>query len=245
LWWRGASGGAVVFHSAWALARSKERDRLRAYIRRHAAALREDTNDWGNVGHCFALLEDYRQAAEWMRDWPQRTDAQSWMLINLAISLRGLGDDVQANGVSLHALKTKPDYTTPYHRTWLALDEALAGNGDAARARLKDLDSASFDRTHQYVYRLIETMLKMQQASPPERAAAFVRARQELDEAARTLAPLKDDRLALRHVYRRCVRRLAHDRGSVAARLWSRWRCWRPLLPPAEIPSANGALASR
>ncbi|HEY7310169.1 MAG TPA: tetratricopeptide repeat protein [Gemmataceae bacterium] len=242
---RGAVGRAVVVQFAKALAKNKERDRLRECIRRHGSALREDNQDWGDVGYCFATLEDYPSAVEWMKDWTQRAEAQSWMLINLVLSLRGIGDDAQANAVSRQALELKPDYTTPYHRTWLAFDAALIGDSDGALERMKGLDVSAFDKTHQYVHCMIEAILEVRQASPRERGAAFAHARQCLCEAARTLAPLKDDRLALLRSYRRCVHRLAHDRGGMPARIWSRWRCWRPLLPPAEAWNPNGVSTSR
>ena len=236
---RGAVGRAVVIAYAKALAKQKERSRLRGCVRRHGPALREETRDWGDIGYCFASLEDYRRAAAWMNDWRQRRDLQPWMLINLAISLRGLGDDGQANEVSHHALELPPDYTSPYHQTWLAFDAALAGDG-AAIERLKGLDVSSFDNTHKYVHHMVEVLSAVQQVAPPERPAAFRRARQQLDEAVRTITPLNDDRLALRRAYRRCVRRLAQMRGGVPALAWGRWRSWRPLLPAATTTGPNG-----
>jgi tetratricopeptide (TPR) repeat protein len=237
---RGESGRGPIIYYAKALAKVKRRRPLHQCIWRFGAALRENTEDWGNIGYCFASIEDYRAAAEWMRDWPERRDAQPWMLVNLAIALRGLGDDAQANRVSRQALELPDDYTSKFHRVWLALDEALAGQSDAALERLADLDPSSFDVTHKYVHYLIDVMLSLQRAAPAERPSAFRRARRQLDDAVRTMVPLNDDRRALLAVYRRCVRRLARDRGGVPALLWSRWRCWRPMLPPDV--KANGAL---
>jgi hypothetical protein len=157
------------------------------------------------------------------------------MFINLAISLRAIGNDEQANRVNRQALELRSDYTSPYHRTWLALDEALAGNSDAALTWLKDVKVSTFDVTHKYVHRLIEVLLSVQRVPLAERSEAFRRARQQLDDAVRTMVPLNEDRLALLQAYRRCVRRLAQDRGGMSALVWSHWRCWRPMLPPAEV----------
>jgi tetratricopeptide (TPR) repeat protein len=239
---RGEAGRYLVLRYAKALAKAKDRSRLIACLRRYGAALRETTFDWGNVGYCLASVEEYRQAAEWMRDWPERRDVQSWMLVNLAISLRGIRDDAQANRVSRQALELHSDRTSPYHRVWLALDEALTGNSAAARKGIEDIEPQSLDVTHKYVHRLIEVLLSVQEAPPAERSSAFRKARQQLDDAVRTMVPLNDDRRALLATYRRCVRRLAHDRGGMPAMLWSRWRCWRPMLPPAKAPEKNGAL---
>ena len=95
------------------------------------------------------------------------------------------------------------------------------------------MDAASFDATHQYVHRLLELLLSVQQAPAAERAATFRRARRLLHESVQTMPPLQDDRPALRATYRRCLRRLAHEVGGVAARAWALAYC-RPLLPPAQ-----------
>jgi hypothetical protein len=162
------------------------------------------------------------------------------MLINLAISLRGLGDDAQANRVSRRALELPADYTTPYHRTWLAFDDALAGATAAAAEGLGGLDVSPFDATHKYVHRMVEALLAVQQAAPPERGAACARARRQLDEAEKAFAPLTDDRPALLQAYRRCVRRLAKDGGGLSARVWSAWRSRRPRLPAATVDGKKG-----
>ena len=239
---RGESGRSLVIRYVKALAKAKVSAPLHECIRRHGEALRDSTSDWANVGYCFATLEDYRNAADWMRDWSERRDAQPWMFINLAIALRGIGDNAQANRVSRRALELTSDYTSEYHRVWLALDEALTGNSTAAGEWFNDVKTDALDVTHKYVHRLVETLLSVQQAAPAERSSAFRRARQQLDDAMRTMVPLNDDRRALLAAYRRCVRRLAQDRGGVPAFVWSRWRCWRPQLPPAKAPEKNGAL---
>jgi tetratricopeptide (TPR) repeat protein len=237
---RDASGRAIVVRYAKALAKTKQRESLHDCINRFGSALRGDTADWGNIGYCFASLEDYRAAADWMRDWSERRDAQPWMLVNLAIALRGLGDDAQANRASRQALELPEDYTSKYHRVWLALDEALCGRTDAALEQLKGVDVSGLDVTHKYVHYLIELLLSVQRAPSEERSSAFRIARQKLDDSVGTMVPLNDDRRALMRTYRLCVRRLAHDRGGVPALLWSRWRCWRPMLPPADKPVEQG-----
>jgi len=229
-----SAGCEVVLCYARILAKARDRRRLRSCLKYYAAALREKTQYWGGAGYCLATVEDYRRTVEWMNDWSQRRDAQPWMLINLVLALRGLGDDAQANRVSQRALELPEDYTSNYHRLWLALDEALAGRANEARSRLKDVDTASLDGTHKYVYGLVETLLLVQQATAAEQPVVFRRVRRQLAETARTMGPLKDDRLALMATYRRCVRRLAYDRGGMTALLWSWWRRLRPLLPLAS-----------
>ena len=53
-----------------------------------------------------------------MSDWPQRTDAKPWMLLNLVYALRGERDDRVAGKVSRHGLQLPPDHCTAYHVLW-------------------------------------------------------------------------------------------------------------------------------
>ena len=64
-----------------------------------------------------------------MSDWPQRTDAKPWMLLNLVYALRGERDDRVAGKVSRHELQLPPDHCTAYHVLWLLLDDLLDGDG--------------------------------------------------------------------------------------------------------------------
>jgi len=227
-----SAGCEVVLCYARALAKARDRSRLQACVEYYASVLRESTQHWGAAGYCLATVEDYRRTVAWMSDWAQRPDAQPWMLINLVLALRGLSEDAQARRVSQRALELPEDYTSKYHRIWLALDEALAGHAAAARNELKDVDAASLDGTHKYISGLVEMLLLLQQTTAAERPAVFRHLRRQLAETARTMGPLKDDRLALLAAYCRCVRHLARERGGMMAFFWGWWRCRRPLLPP-------------
>ena len=66
-----------------------------------------------------------------------RRDAQPWMLINLVLALRSLGDDAQANRVSRMALELPSDYTSNYHRLWLALDKRYPATATPHRNKRK------------------------------------------------------------------------------------------------------------
>ena len=131
------------------------------------------------------------------------------------------------------ALELLPDGTTANHAVWLAFDEAVAGNGAAAAKRLADVDAGRLDATHRYLHGLAEAVLLVGQSSAEGRRAAFGQARQKLSGLAQSGPLPAEDRPAVRHAYRLCVRRLAHDRGGWAAELWGAWRELVPAMPKA------------
>jgi tetratricopeptide (TPR) repeat protein len=194
--------------------------------------LRADTWTWGSVGRVYCHVHDDRRASEWMSDWASREGAESWMLINLATSLRCLGRDEEARRVNEHALRSaRPDYTLPYHEAWIALDEALAGRAEAAQTILDRADRDKLDDYHLLIATFARTVLLTLVA--PDRHAAFTEATRLLAEVARTIGPVGRD-AALVAAYRKVVDRIAENCGGITAYLWRYWRRWSPLLPPAK-----------
>ena len=78
---------AVVYFKS--LGRLRASRRISACVRRHRQALRADAECWGIVGYALLSIEKRRCAVTWMSDWPERADAQPWMLLNLVYVLRG------------------------------------------------------------------------------------------------------------------------------------------------------------
>ena len=119
--------------------------------------LRGDTRRWGMIGHALSLAQDDAVLADWMHDWSARADAEPWMLLNLALGLRGLERTDEAAQVSRHAVQLKPDYTVPYHQAWLALDAAFAGDREAVEDFLDE--GAKLDAYHQLIAAMAEAIL--------------------------------------------------------------------------------------
>ena len=143
--------GNVGHHAAVAFlgiaGRTRSHRKVRTLIRRHRQALRADTECWGTASFALLAVERRRDVLEWMSDWPQRTDAKPWMLLNLVYALRAERHDRVAGKVSRALLQLPPDHCTAYHVLWLALDDLLDGDGQGARSRLEGLDlSASIRR---------------------------------------------------------------------------------------------------
>jgi hypothetical protein len=153
------------------------------------------------------------------------------MLLNLVLALRGQGDDSRAAEASRAALGLKQDSSQLCHGVWLALDDALAGDPAEAGQRLKDANWTGCDATHRFLHALVEALVSVQLVPAAERHRLFAETRTKLRQAAIDCSPLREDRPAVRQAYRRALRRLARDFGGKKARLWSLWRCWRPILP--------------
>ncbi len=232
---RGAVGQQAL--EAWVrgLGQAQQSWKLRRCLRRFEKSLRASTSCWGIAGYALTSIRHFAAAADWCRDWAERTDVQPWMLLNVVIAMRSLGRHEEARRVGRRAVELRPDHTSRYHVLWLAADEAVAGATAAAEERLKPLAPKSLDTTHRYLHGLITAVLDVQRSAAAERTAAFARSRRQLQETMAACTPLPaEDRMAVLAVYRLCVRRLATDRGGALPRLWSWWRQIEPLVPPSQ-----------
>jgi hypothetical protein len=223
-----------------ALGEAKRAAELWALIRQRRDVLRAESRSWGSVGYALETLGYHRAAVRWLADYKERADLSPWMLINLAIAQRSLGWDAAANQVSRRALELPADYTSVYHRIWLALDDALTGRVPETDP-LAGTPLTAMDMTHRFVYALLETILSIRRSEPAGRRGALAAAKKSLAEAVSRCTPLVQDRAAVRRAYRKSVRRMACDCGDLAATLWSWWRRLRPQLPPAT----NDRVSSR
>jgi tetratricopeptide (TPR) repeat protein len=227
---RGDIGDEALVARLEVLARSKDVKRLFAFIEKYRQDLRASTENWGKTGWAFTHNEAFGRAAEWMSDWEDHDDAQSWMLINLAIALRSLERDDEARQVSIYALEnSEEDFTILFHSVWLALDDALAGRTTDAAKRAADIgrDRGKLDPYFRVVFAMAEALLKVQQNG----RGVFAESRDQLEKLARENADLEPDP-ALYHAWKKCVTRLARDAFSVKAWVWARRSAKAPPLPP-------------
>lgn len=174
----------------------------------------------GAAGYALTVVARHRAAIRWMSDWEQREDAQPWMLINLAIALRAHRRVAEAHRVSLRALELGVDYTSPYHRIWLALDDLIDGDGQGAAGRLDGIDPESLDMTNRYLYKLARILLERREADPTRRAEVLKSTGASLARITSEAVIPPDDHLAVVRTYRRVTRRMAADRGRIAGFLW-------------------------
>jgi hypothetical protein len=122
-----------------------------------------------------------------------------------------------------------PDYTTPYHRIWLALDDLIDGDGREASGWLDGLDPAGFDETNQYLLELARLLLQRSQAGPAGRDAVLRSTSRHLAAVTGRASIPPEDHGAVVQTYHRVVRRMAADRGLVGG---FPWRIARQLQAP-------------
>ena len=131
---------------------------VRSFIRKHGAALARHVDTWGTAGYALATIHELGLTAEWLRDYASRPGRQPWMLYNLVYALRWLGRMEDARRVAADALSLPPDRTSPRHRTYAALGEALRGDLEAAGAHLALLDVKSMVKDDQFTIALAKAL---------------------------------------------------------------------------------------
>jgi hypothetical protein len=234
---RGPIGEEALLAYLETLARKRDGERLGPFIERFREALSADTAKWGKVGWALTRTDAYERAVEWMADWENRPDAGSWMLINLAISLRALERDAEAAKISRFALKSaESDYTTVFHSLWLAFDDAVAGKTQEAahRTAQHEKDREKLDSYFRLVHAMVQSMVAIQEKG----RSAFLGASAALEKAARDNADLDPDP-ALYYSWRKCVARMAKDAPGIRSWTWKRRVSKQPPLPPLNPPAAG------
>src|SRR6185503_15505341 len=78
-----------------------------------------------------------RPVIDWLSDWKQRPNAESWMLYNLILMLQRVRRYDEALEVLRHAvtLRHSTDLYASF-RIWAAFEEALRGNKEASQQQL-------------------------------------------------------------------------------------------------------------
>lgn len=228
------AGRRLLIDFLKAAGKAKRRQQVAELVARYGEVLRPETYCWGYVGWAFSTMEDYAPTAQYMADWEQHGDAEAWMLMNLAFSLRACGNDAEANRVSRRAVEMpEEEETTPYHKVWLAFDALRAGETDVALKRLDGLEPEDFDTPHQWVHALVQALLAMRRMSGSSSGQKLAEARRRLADAVKTCVPLKDDRPVMLVAYRQAVQAIGAECGLMG-RVWAAWRLWQPELPAAE-----------
>jgi tetratricopeptide (TPR) repeat protein len=190
--------------------------RLGRCLARHRALLRQDSRLWGSAGYALVCIRAYRKTTAWLSDWSGRPGVSPWMLSNLVLALRNLGRHQEAHALSRHAAGLPRDHTSSLHELWLAAEDALAGDSPSATKRLKDLDATVFAPYYEAMRNMAKAVCEVQCHG----RRGFVSAKRYLRQAA-TQTPMDH---ALVSIYRRSLRRVAHDCGGFLPAIWSFWQ---------------------
>jgi hypothetical protein len=197
-------------------------DWLKRSVSYYRGWLRASTELWGAAGYALVSVGEYGTATKWFADWKKRSDLQPWMLLNHSVALRALKHDAEARDVSEFAIALpKSDHTTSSHLIWLAVDDALANEPDAAKARLAAVGAREEADYYRLLESLVECWLKLRQSPAENWHAEFDSARQHMKKAVndyREKGHAID--LMLRRVFRRLAWRMARMQGNLIVGLW-------------------------
>jgi tetratricopeptide (TPR) repeat protein len=186
------------------------------FLDRRREELRADVVLWALAGRALFVADERYRAREWMEDWRARAGVRPWMLYNLGLVLRRLRHDAAAEEVARAALALDADHTSDAHALWAALDDAVGGRFDEARALLtRGSRAAAGDQRLGFLAALGTALVALGKGE-----SGFGAFRSAL-AAARAKAPWFARERELAHVYFRCARRGARVARGPLALLWS------------------------
>jgi tetratricopeptide (TPR) repeat protein len=215
------------------LGERKRRLLLRWLLWRRRDALAANDAAWGQVGYALSNCGRMHEAAAWMADWRSRREIQPWMLFNLCLALRHLGQYAEANDVARHVLSTWGHREGAADlRLFLAVEEALAGSVAAAQEHLAQVvvrENVAYDQDLRALATALVDFLK---APVGERAAQFRAVCPPLAQRFTTRRMLKL-RKDVRRTFRRAGQVCVREGGGWRAQWWFGWKLhWPWLLVP-------------
>jgi len=213
------------------LADLKSKFLLRCLLWRRREMLARDDDAWGQVGYALSVLDRVKDVVRWLADWRTRPGVQPWMLFNLCLALRHLGNYEEANKVARHVLHTwQHREGSADLRLFLAVEDALAGNVPSALLHIKLAAARENLGYDQDLLALAKALVKFHQTPTAERVEQIRSIRVGLEErfsALRMLNVMKD----VRRTFRRAGKVFGREGGGWRARLWFGWKLnWQWLL---------------
>jgi tetratricopeptide (TPR) repeat protein len=217
-----SAGREVVLAYIWALADAGKP--VQGAVTKYSEVLRGNASAWARAGGALVATGALGYAAAWLADWRERDGVEAWMLRPLALAYRGLDKDDKALEVCRAGVKMGGnDESLADFRAWLSLDLALSGQTEEAVAHSVKIDTVTLAETTRLVLAMTEALLMVAKAGPGGKAAAFAEARDHLRAAAGACAPKAFPPGAGR-AYRRLVKKLAADAGTISAQFWGLWQ---------------------
>jgi hypothetical protein len=166
-----------------------------------------------------------REVIDWLGDWKERKQIESWVLHILVLALVRCRREDEAVEIIRHAVSLRlAGDTYLSFKTWALFEEAVRGNVDAANGHLQDLDGATVPDSLTAEFILAQSVLKVLNAPAGERRKVFKTVRRDIAG----IVPGRGAAFypsAIRRAYGRAVRRLRQDMGGLGLRLWL-WRRW-------------------
>jgi tetratricopeptide (TPR) repeat protein len=197
----------------------KYRSLLKKFLRKHQSELNADDAAWGKVGYALIHFGQPEEAITWLNHWREDPKVEMWMLYNLALMLRNQHEESSAAEVVREALRLPVrDQTYAGLAVWAALEDALGGNIQSARAFLANITPLKLTDEQEVTVELTRAVLDLQEASPTSRPQISRRSFAACKTALQQRPAANTN--AVRRSYRRCCRRMAKDAPS----LWADWQ---------------------
>lgn len=193
--------------------------RLFCFVRRRALRAHDET--WGQVGYAFNTAGAFRQVVRWMRDWRDRPDTPPWMSLNHIQALYSRKKVGEARAVLQSALSRPPDHTHDSLLVWLAYEQAADGDTAGSIATTDRINTSQFSDYDKIIATFTGCMVDVQKAALDAKAAAVYAAKARLRELVEK-HPVIHKAPALSQFYRRTLRRMGRDSGSIWLRARSR-----------------------
>lgn len=205
-------------------------------LKRHRHWLREDVDGWGKVGYVLTNIGRPDAVIEWLGDWRQRPNAESWMLYNLVLMLHRKERFDEAFDVIRHSIALRHgDDLYEAFCLWAAFEEALRGNLARAEGHLATLPVEQVKDYRRPVQSMTQLLIQVKSPGRADKAALLGTVETTLRSAFVSQRPFAAEHYA-RASYRRFLRVVAGDLDSVTLKLWGWWFyrgadwLWLPLL---------------
>lgn len=229
-------GSLAVEASLQPAGRAKQRWFVNRVIRKHRDLLRGSDETWAHVSSALMEFSDYKGIARWMSDWRNRTERQPWMLLNLVVAHRALGNDAAAREVGEDAVGLPvADDTSAEHRIWLAVAagvDASASHGPnpaGASAALARLEGLRRDTVRPYYQALIDLTHAHVELARHDGSGPVPPRVRDLVRSAEAAFPQYASLPALRHAHRQVRQAIRRRFGLLRTPLWAHgFRLSRP-----------------
>ncbi len=174
-----------VGHSAWAawlsiLARKNQPGRVVDFVKAERKPLRSRWELWAAAGSALVNCGEVDEAGEWLKDWREWKGASAWALQVVALAMRCLEKNAEAQAASARAVTLPRDGTCNFHHAWLALDGALAKRLDDWKAHRESLSHDQITNYEKTLLVLARCVVDVASAEPPERKKVFERCLRKL-----------------------------------------------------------------
>jgi tetratricopeptide (TPR) repeat protein len=214
-------------------------------MEKHRTWLRSNMEGWGKVGYVLTSIGRPGPVIEWLGDWKERPQAESWMLYNLVLMLQRTARYAEARDVICHAVGLRHGVDLyEVFRLWAAFEEALIGNIALAQQHLATLQTQSVREARRPVQVMTQLLISLR-CSPAQDKSTLLRSiRTSVRSAFGRLHPYEADHYA-RKAYLRFLRVAVAQLGGPALWLWGRWyyRGWAWLWLPAIVVLALGSVS--